>query len=63
MTALTYVANRLSHRYGFGCPPDTDKDVLLSDPFCTRWGWMPKRWTRIDQEALAISVTAQHLVS
>ncbi len=31
---IAYVANRLSHRYGFGCRPDPDAD-LLSDPVVT----------------------------
>jgi HD-like signal output (HDOD) protein len=30
--AITYFANRLSHRYGFGCEPD--KADLLVDPVC-----------------------------
>jgi putative nucleotidyltransferase with HDIG domain len=32
--AMTYFANRLSHRYGFGCDPD-DAD-LLADPACAQ---------------------------
>jgi two-component system chemotaxis response regulator CheY len=62
-TAITYVADRLSHRYGFGCPPDADKDVLLSDPICAAVGLDAAALDKLDQEALAISVTAQHLVS
>src|SRR5690606_24012693 len=30
--AITYAADRLSHRYGFGCPPDEDSSGLLEDP-------------------------------
>jgi putative nucleotidyltransferase with HDIG domain len=30
--AITYLANRLSHRYGFGCAPDAGD--LLDDPVC-----------------------------
>ena len=30
--AITYFANRLSHRYGFGCAPETAD--LLADPVC-----------------------------
>jgi two-component system chemotaxis response regulator CheY len=63
MTALTYVANRLSHRYGFGCPPDADKDVLLSDPVCAAFGLDAAALDKLDLEALDISVTSQHLVS
>jgi beta-galactosidase/beta-glucuronidase len=29
---ITYFANRLSHRYGFGCAPDGGD--LLADPVC-----------------------------
>jgi two-component system chemotaxis response regulator CheY len=63
MTAITYTADRLSHRYGFGCPPDAHKDVLLSDPVCAALGLDAAALDKFDQEALAISVTAQHLVS
>jgi len=61
--AITYLANRLSHRYGFGCPPDDDRDSLLTDPIgaalCLPEAWLDK----FDQEALSLSVSAQHLVS
>ena len=32
--AITYFANRLSHRYGFGCTPDAVD--LLADPVCAQ---------------------------
>ena len=38
---VTYIANRLSHRYGFGCP--TDEANLLEDEIVVRAGltdWM-----------------------
>jgi len=57
------VANRLSHRYGFGCPPDGDATDLLSDPVCAALGLQAQWLDKLDQEALAISVTAKHLVS
>jgi putative nucleotidyltransferase with HDIG domain len=60
--AVTYLANRLSHRYGFGCPPDDD-DGLIEDPVCAalglHGGWLEK----IDHEALSLGVAARHLVS
>jgi HD-like signal output (HDOD) protein len=31
--SVAYVANRLSHRYGFGCEPKAD-DSFLDDPIC-----------------------------
>jgi HD-like signal output (HDOD) protein len=34
--ALTYFANRLSHRYGFGC--EADASDLLEDPVCGKLG-------------------------
>jgi len=34
--AVAYMANRLSHRYGFGCPREDAE--LLEDPICTRLG-------------------------
>jgi putative nucleotidyltransferase with HDIG domain len=34
--AVTYFANRLSHRYGFGC--DADPVDLLTDPVCKELG-------------------------
>jgi len=61
--AVTYLANRLSHRYGFGRPPDEDRDALLSDPAIAALG-LNERWLdELDEEALTISMTAQHLVS
>jgi HD-like signal output (HDOD) protein/CheY-like chemotaxis protein len=63
MAALTYTANRLSHRYGFGCPPESESDVLLNDPVCAGLGLDAKLLDALDQESLEISVTAQHLVS
>ena len=34
--AITYLANRLSHRYGFGCPAVVDD--LAADPVCAELG-------------------------
>jgi putative nucleotidyltransferase with HDIG domain len=62
--ALTYLANRLSHRYGFGCPPD-DKDVgtPADDPVCALLGLQDGWLDKLDQDALTLSVAARHLVS
>ena len=43
-TMVTYVANRLSHRYGFGCLPDNQFD-LLADPEVAEWG-LDESWLR-----------------
>jgi putative nucleotidyltransferase with HDIG domain len=61
--ALTYLANRLSHRYGFGCPPAEDEPSLLHDPVCASLS-LPDGWLdRMDQDALSLAVSARHLVS
>lgn len=62
-TAITYLANRLSHRYGFGCAPDEERDSLLADPVCGALGLQGDWLDKLDQESLKLSVTAQHLVS
>jgi putative nucleotidyltransferase with HDIG domain len=60
---LTYLANRLSHRYGFGCLPEEEREDLGSDPVSTVLG-LPAAWLdKLDQEALSLSVAARHLVS
>ena len=61
--AVTYLANRLSHRYGFGCPPEEDRDRLLSDPAISALGLKGNWLDQMDEEALTISMTAQNLVS
>jgi putative nucleotidyltransferase with HDIG domain len=60
---LTYLANRLAHRYGFGCPPDEDRGNLTDDPICGALALQPGWLDRLDQEALNLSVFARHLVS
>jgi hypothetical protein len=57
-----YLANRLSHRYGFGRPPAEEEDPLDLDPSATALG-LPDGWLgRLDQEALDLGMSAQHLV-
>jgi putative nucleotidyltransferase with HDIG domain len=41
-TLVVYVANRLSHRYGFGCQPDMEYD-MLNDPWIGELGF-DERW-------------------
>ena len=60
-TAVIYLANRLSHRYGFGCVPETD-ETLTEDPVCPALGLRPGWLDKTDQEALSLGVTARHLV-
>jgi putative nucleotidyltransferase with HDIG domain len=61
--AITYLANRLSHRYGFGCPPADDESSLEEDPVVPRLGLTPGWLDRMDQEALTLGLSAKHLVS
>jgi HD-like signal output (HDOD) protein len=62
-THIAYLANRLSHRYGFGCQPDSEKVDLTNDPACAALplgaGWLEL----LDQESLALSASARQLVS
>jgi putative nucleotidyltransferase with HDIG domain len=61
--AITCLANRLSHRYGFGRTPSEDEPDLLEDPACGLLS-LPEGWLdRMDQDALSLSVAARHLVS
>ena len=48
--SVAYVANRLSHRYGFGCKPDTD-DALLDDPIGVSLGVSEEWLAEMDQTA------------
>lgn len=41
-TLVVYVANRLSHRYGFGCEADPEYDIL-NDPWISELGF-DERW-------------------
>ena len=61
--ALTYLANRLSHRYGFGCVPDSESHDLSNDPICSVLGLHGPWLDKLDQDALTLSVSARHLVS
>jgi two-component system chemotaxis response regulator CheY len=61
--AISYLANRLSHRYGFGCPPDDEREGLLADPLCLALGLDAEWLDRLDQQALDIGIAAQQLVS
>jgi HD-like signal output (HDOD) protein len=61
--ALTYLADRLSHRYGFGCPPESTNQDLLTDPVAVSIGFRPEWLNRLDHDAVQIGMTATHLVS
>ena len=44
-------------------PPDEDRDPLLADPAIAALGLNEQWLDQLDEEALTISMTAQHLVS
>ncbi len=58
LSAVVYLANRLSHRYGFGCEPDgTDP---LTDPVMTFLGLTPEWLAELDQKAPGHYAVARH---
>ena len=60
-SAVTYMANRLSHRYGFGCPAD---DVnLIDDPICTRLGLNDTWQADLDRRAPGLFQVARQIVA
>jgi HD-like signal output (HDOD) protein len=47
--AVTYVANRLAHRYGFGCP--AEEVATLEDPWFAAVGLDERTLQRVDEQA------------
>ena len=61
-TTIVYVANLLSHRYGFGCAPDPERD-LVADPWVVQLG-LDEAWlARIDARAHERFAAARALVA
>lgn len=61
-TLVVYVANRLSHRYGFGCEPEMDAD-LLADPWVAELD-LDEAWlTEADKRAPERFAAARALVA
>jgi len=60
--AVTYMANRLSHRYGFGCLAEEDVK-LVDDPICTRLGLDEKWQADIDRRAPGLFQVAKQIVA
>ena len=58
---VAYVANRLSHRYGFGCP--ADEANLLEDPICTTAGLNEKWLADLDGRAPGLFQVARQIVA
>jgi putative nucleotidyltransferase with HDIG domain len=62
LTLVVYVANRLSHRYGFGCEPDQEDD-FLSDPWVAELG-LDEGWlAEVDRRAPERFAAARALVA
>ena len=59
--AIIYSANRLAHRYGFGCEPDAS-DELLADPILAEIGMDEMRLAALDAEAPALFNTTKHIL-
>ena len=58
--ALTYLANRLSHRYGFGCEPDTSE--IHDDPACALLGLAPNWVEETDRHAPGLVSVAKKIL-
>ena len=58
---ITYVANRLSHRYGFGCP--TDDANLLEDEIAVRAGLTESMLVDLDRRAPGLFQVARQIVA
>jgi hypothetical protein len=61
MAAVIYLANRLSHRYGFGCEPDATD--LLSDPVTSELELDAEWLSEIDQRAPGLFKVAREALS
>ena len=61
LATVVYVANRLAHRYGFGCPADDAN--LLEDAVCTKVG-LSERWLAdLDRRAPGLFQVARQIVA
>jgi putative nucleotidyltransferase with HDIG domain len=58
---VTYIANRLSHRYGFGCP--ADETNLLEDEVCTKAGLSEPMLADLDKRAPGLFQVARQIVA
>jgi HD-like signal output (HDOD) protein len=59
---VAYAANRLSHRYGFGCR--ADKDVtLVDDALTTRLGIDEAWMADLDQKAAGLFSNARDIIA
>jgi putative nucleotidyltransferase with HDIG domain len=56
--AVAYVANRLGHRYGFGCKPEVDQELTI-DPVFARLKLSEAWLTELDGKASSLLTDAQ----
>jgi putative nucleotidyltransferase with HDIG domain len=59
--SVAYVANRLAHRYGFGCSADSAN--LLEDPVCTKVGLSEAWLADLDRRAPGLFQVARQIVA
>ena len=59
--AMTYFANRLSHRYGFGCEPDPEMD-LAGDPAFAELGLDAAWIEQVDARAPGLFEVARQIL-
>ena len=60
-STVTYMANRLSHRYGFGCP--ADEANLLEDDICKGFGLNDSWLADLDRRAPGLFQVARQIVA
>ena len=63
---VAYVANRLSHRYGFGCNAEASPEAtaeILADPYCARLGVTEQWLADTDRKAPGLFAIARQIVS
>jgi HD-like signal output (HDOD) protein len=58
---VAYLANRLAHRYGFGCP--ADEANLLEDEICTKAGLNEAWLGDLDRRAPGLFQVARQIVA
>jgi HD-like signal output (HDOD) protein len=56
-----YLANRLSHRFGFGCPPTPD-DAFLDDPICQELALTSEWLDEVSRRAPGLFATTRNIV-
>jgi putative nucleotidyltransferase with HDIG domain len=61
LTTVVYVANRLAHRYGFGCP--AEEANLLEDEICTKMGLNDAWLADLDKRAPGLFQVARQIVA